>query len=33
MNQQLKLKIQESLSAVLPITGIVLALRIFLVPL
>lgn len=33
MNQQLKLKIQESLSAVLPITGIVLALSIFLVPL
>ncbi|MBQ9991526.1 MAG: DUF1538 domain-containing protein [Lachnospiraceae bacterium] len=33
MNQQLKLKIQESLSAVLPITGIVLALSIILVPL
>ncbi|MGN0305080.1 MAG: DUF1538 domain-containing protein [Lachnospiraceae bacterium] len=33
MNQQLKLKIQESLSAVLPITGIVLTLSIFLVPL
>ncbi|MCI5584266.1 MAG: DUF1538 domain-containing protein [Lachnospiraceae bacterium] len=33
MNQQLKLKTQESLSAVLPITGIVLALSIFLVPL
>lgn len=33
MNQQLKAKVQESLSAVLPITGIVLALSIFLVPL
>lgn len=33
MNQQLKLKIQESLSAVLPITGIVLVLSIFLIPL
>ena len=33
MNPQLKEKIMESLSAVLPITGIVLALSIFLVPL
>jgi len=33
MNQTLKLKIMESLSAVLPITGIVLMLSIFLVPL
>lgn len=33
MNQQLKLKIQESLSAVLPITGIVLVLSIVMVPL
>ncbi|MGN0168331.1 MAG: DUF1538 domain-containing protein [Acetatifactor sp.] len=33
MNQKLKEKIQESLSAVLPITGIVLLLSIFLVPL
>ncbi|MBE6679317.1 MAG: DUF1538 domain-containing protein [Ruminococcaceae bacterium] len=33
MNPQLKAKIMESLSAVLPITGIVLALSILLVPL
>lgn len=33
MNQKLKEKIQESLSAVLPITGIVLLLSIFLIPL
>ena len=32
MNSKLKSKIQESLSAVLPITGIVLVLSIFLVP-
>ena len=32
MNPQLKAKISESLSAVLPITAIVLALSIFLVP-
>ena len=33
MNQKLKEKIMESLSAVLPITGIVLVVSIFLVPL
>ena len=32
MNSKLKSKIQESLSAVLPITGIVLVLSVFLVP-
>lgn len=33
MNQKLKEKVRESLTAVLPITGIVLFLSIFLVPL